>query len=190
MSHTSSMVHRLKVTLRDIRPPIWRRLVVPSNISLADLHEHLQTAMGWLDYHLHDFQIGSTTYGIDDGEGWGDPPQDESTVTLAAVAPEDTSFMYNYDFGDNWRHQVAVEAVTPPDPGVAYPICVAGRRACPPEDCGGVPGYLKLLEALADPHHERHGELRAWAGDGFDSEAFDLDRTNAALSVWRSSTES
>lgn len=184
VARPASSVHVLKVTLSEIRPPIWRRLAVPSDITLGDLHEHLQTTMAWFDYHLHDFQIGRATYGVDDGEGWGDPPQDESTVTLADVAPEGTSFIYTYDLGDNWRHQITVEAVGAPDPNVAYPICLGGRRACPPEDCGGVPGYLELLEALADPCHERHDELLEWVGGEYDPELFDVDQTNAALAVW------
>ena len=185
MARPASTVHRLKITLREIRPPIWRRLAAPSDISLSDLHEHIQTAMGWFDFHLHDFQIGRTTYGIDDGEAWGDPPEDESTVTLADVAPEGTSFIYTYDLGDDWRHQITVEAVGSPDPKVSYPVCLGGRRACPPEDCGGVPGYLELLAVLADPHHERHQELLEWVGGEYDPEQFDIDQTNAALAVWR-----
>jgi len=164
--------------------------VVTSDISLGDLHEHIQTAMGWFDYHLHEFEIGSTRYGLDDGEGWGESPEDESAVTLTDAAPEGASFTYTYDFGDNWRHQVTVEAVTPPDPDLAYPLCIGGRRACPPEDCGGFPGYLELLEALADPDHERHEELRTWVGGEYDPEQFDIDQTNAAFAVWRRATRS
>ncbi len=181
----SRTMHRLKITLRDIRPPIWRRLLVPSETSLGDLHQHIQTAMGWWDCHLHEFRVGSTTYGIDDGEGWGEPPADEATVTLADVAPADTSFTYTYDFGDNWEHLIAVEAIEPLEPGGPYPRCVAGRRASPPEDCGGGPGYLELIEALADPADPRHDELREWVGGELDPELFEIDQINAAFAVWQ-----
>lgn len=185
MSEPPHTVHRLKITLRDVRPPIWRRLLVPSATSLGELHEHIQTAMGWFDYHLHAFQVDSMTYGIDDGESLGEPPQDEAAVALADVAPAGVSFTYTYDFGDNWEHVIEVESIDPVEPGAQYPRCIAGRRASPPEDCGGFPGYLELIEALADPAHPRHVELREWVGGEFDPERFDLDQINEAFELWR-----
>jgi len=190
MSEQSRTVHRLKITLRDIRPPIWRRVLVPSETSLGELHHHIQTAMGWWDCHLHEFRVGSTIYGIDDGEGWGDPPQDEATVTLADVAPALTSFTYTYDLGDNWEHLIAVESIDRAEPGVRYPRCIAGRRAGPPEDCGGPPGYLELINALVDPADHRHNELREWVGGDFDPAYFDADQINAAFAIWQAARES
>ena len=165
-------VHQLKVTMVGIRPPVWRRVVVPSAITLSELHCVLQAAFGWWDYHLHEFDIAGVRYGIDDGEGW-EPPKDERRARLGRLAPIGSSFTYTYDFGDDWRHKVAVGQVTRADPSVAYPACSGGRRARPPEDCGGVSGYENLLAVLADPGDEEHASMLEWVGGAFDPEAFD-----------------
>ena len=184
-------VHQLKITLMRIRPPIWRRIVVPSDATLSDLHDFVQAAMGWYDCHLHEFQV--------DGMSVGNPlmlegmcDYDESQVRLAEVAPlPKRRFRYLYDFGDSWDHDILVEAVMSPEQGVRYPICVAGRRACPPEDCGGHWGYAELLESLADPQSPVGRERREWIGGSFDAEAFDVERANARLQNWsRGSTGS
>ncbi len=190
MSEHPCTVHRLKVTLQDIRPPIWRRLLVPSETSLYELHNHIQTAFGWWDCHLHEFRIGSTAYAADDGGGWGEPPEDDAEATLVDAAPTNTSFTYTYDFGDNWEHVIEVESIDPVEPGARYPRCISGRRASPPEDCGGVPGYLDLIDAMADPAHPRHDELREWVGGDFDPEHVDLDQINAALALWHAAQDS
>jgi hypothetical protein len=192
MPASASTVHRLKITLQDIRPPIWRRLLVPSETSLYELHNHIQTAFGWWDSHLHEFRIGSTAYASDDGGGWGwgDPPEDDAEVTLLKVASAGASFTYTYDFGDNWEHVIEVESIDPAEPGTQYPRCVAGRRAGPPEDCGGFPGYYELVEALADPAHPQHEELHEWVGGEFDPEYFDLDQINEAFEIWRGAQRS
>lgn len=165
-------VHQLKVTIVGIKPPVWRRVVVPSRSTLAALHDVVQAAFGWWGYHLHEFEIDGVRYGSDDGEDW-DPPEDERRARLDKLTPVGSSFTYTYDFGDNWRHKITVEKVTPADPSMAYPICSAGRRARPPEDCGGVPGYENVLAVLADPADEEHASIREWVGGGFDPEAFD-----------------
>lgn len=165
-------VHQLKATIVGSKPPVWRRVVVPSRISLAESHEILQAAFGWWGYHLHEFEISGRRYGIDDGEGW-EPPEDERRARLDMLAGAGSSFTYTYDFGDDWRHKVAVEKVTPADPAVTYPACTGGRRACPPEDCGGVWGYENLLAMLADPTHEEHASMLEWVGGTFDPDAFD-----------------
>lgn len=171
----ATAIYQLKVTLKGARPPIWRRLLVPGDTRLSRLHRILQTAMGWDDSHLHAFTVpGSARAG------------NEARMTLAGLLLFETSrFRYEYDFGDSWAHDILVERVLPPENGVAYPLCVAGKGACPPEDVGGVWGYAEFLEAREDPEHERHEEFREWAGGDFDPKAFDRNRVNAALSKLR-----
>ena len=180
-----STVHRLKVALQEIKPPIWCRIEVPSGATLAQLHHYIQTVFGWFDAHLHEFEIDGTTYGLDDGEDWDDPPLDEGEVTLAEVAPAGARFTYTYDFGDDWRHTIEVEAVEDAAEGISYPRCTAGRRKAPPEDVGGAWGYQAFVEAVTDADHPEHDEKVGWYGrDDFDPECFDLDDTNEALRVW------
>ncbi len=167
-----AMVHQLKVTIVGTKPPVWRRVVVPSNISLAELHEVVQAAFGWWGYHLHEFDIGGVRYGIDDDEGW-EPPEDERRARLDKLAASGLSFTYTYDFGDDWRHKIVVEKVVPADPSATYPACTGGRRARPPEDCGGVWGYERLLAVLADHADEEHASMLEWVGGAFDPDGFD-----------------
>ena len=167
-------VFQLKVTLLDTKPPIWRRALVDGASTLDHLHEVIQAAFGWWNYHLHEFEVGRTRYGVPDpDEDWGEPPRDEWRTRLDAVAGEGSSFRYTYDFGDGWDHKITVEKVLPADSTRPVPACVDGRRACPPEDCGGTWGYRELLEILADPAHPEHNERREWLGRPFDLEAFD-----------------
>ena len=174
-------VHRLKVTLAGIRPPIWRRLLVPSDVTLARLHRILQAAMGWQDRHLHRFRVGAAASG-DRVRREEVSARGERTARLIEVAPSPADRLrYEYDFGDGWEHDVVVEAMLPPEPGRHYPVCVAGKRACPPEDCGGAWGYGGLLDAVGDPGHPAHAELVAWLGGPFDPEAFDLEGINRRL---------
>lgn len=174
-------VHQFKVTLLGIKPPIWRRIAVPSDYSLGELHYVLQLAMGWTDSHLHDFRIGDTTYGDPEQlEELGD--EDEWYAPLTHVAPTARSRMrYMYDFGDSWEHDILVEKVGPPDPDTRYPVCLAGKRAGPPEDCGGVWGYADLLKAQADPDNPEYDEIREWIGGPIDPEAFALEHVNERL---------
>jgi hypothetical protein len=174
-------IHVLKVTLLNTKPPIWRRVEVASTATLADLHHVVQRAMGWYDCHLHEFEIDRVRYGIDDGEGWGDPPHDERRARLLDVAPEGAKFEYTYDFGDDWRHRIVVESVIPAASGVRYPRCTAGKRACPPEDVGGPWGFQGFLEAIGDPRHEEHTDFLEWVGGGFSPSRFDLAAANEAL---------
>jgi len=168
---------RLKVMLRGVRPPVWRRLVVPASMTLAELHSVLQTAMGWSGGHLHAFDVDGVLYGdVEDVDG---PVGNELRVRLSSVACAVSRFRYEYDFGDGWEHDVVIEkALTT---SVRSPLCVAGRRACPPEDCGGRWGYGHLLEVLADPADEEHAALAEWVGGVFDPEEFDVDATSDLL---------
>ena len=174
----TATVHQLKITLNGIRPPVWRRVLISSSSTLADLHRLVQDSMGWWNYHLHEFRVGRVVYGTPDDEDFGKPDKDEADAVLDKVAPKGSRLRYEYDFGDGWEHQIQVEDVVPAEADTSYPRCIAGRRNCPPEDVGGPGGYDELLEALADPTHDRHSELLDWIGGTFDPEHFDLDETN------------
>lgn len=166
-------VFQLKVTLLNTKPPIWRRILVDGSITLDDLHEAIQAAFGWWNCHLHEFEIGRTRYGIPDPEwDFGPATVDEHAVRLDAVAVAGSSFHYTYDFGDDWRHKVVVEKVGPVEHGTAVPDCIGGRRACPPEDCGGPWGYQDLLDSLGGRPGASAAQLD-FVGPGFDPAAFD-----------------
>lgn len=181
-SRKGPSVYQLKVTLRGIRPPIWRRLEIRSDLTLERLHNVLQVAMGWTDSHLHAFMADGVEYGVPDPE-WGTTVKNEARVRLDQVlrAPKER-LEYDYDFGDDWHHLVVLEKVLPFDP-VRHrdPLVTRGRRACPPEDCGGVYGYYQMLGVVADPEHPDHEDMLEWVGEGFDPEAFDLEVTNLFL---------
>ncbi len=171
----------MKITINEIRPPIWRRVLVPSTATLAQLHQVIQELFGWWNYHLHEFEIDGVSYGIDDGEGWGDPPVDERRTRLGAVVAAGSRFRYVYDFGDDWHHLIEVEDVVALEPGTTYPRCLAGKRSRPPEDVGGPPGYAEFLRVIADPSDAEHEHLIEWSGGDFDPDRCDIAEINAAL---------
>jgi len=176
----TSTIYQMKITLRDVDPPVWRRLLIPADATLGDLNFILQAAMGWTNSHLHQFTIDGMDYS--DPRFEVDGAEDEFAVTLADVVPaERLRFNLLYDFGDAWDHEITVEKILPRESGERYPLCVAGERACPPEDCGGVWGYEELLEAILDPKHEEHGSMLEWFGGAFDPEAFDAAALNKRL---------
>jgi Plasmid pRiA4b ORF-3-like protein len=178
--------HRLKITLADVEPPVWRRLMVPSDYTLAQVHEVLLTGMGWAGYHLYSFQIGATRYAeIDDD--WPDDSVDAASVRLADLVGRGDRFVFEYDFGDGWEHAVVVEEVLA-TAGRFRPLCLAGGRACPPEDVGGPWGYAEFLEAIADPAHERHADFIEWIGGAFDPEAFDADEVDQIFATGSASS--
>jgi hypothetical protein len=180
-------VHELRITLLDVSPPVWRLVRVPSALPLSTVHAVVQIAFGWEDRHLHEWRAGDVTYGLSDEDSWGEDLADESSAILAEVAPADSMLRYDYDFGDGWEHLVEVVAVTPYDANVPPVACLAGARACPPEDCGGPLGYEHLIDAIRDPDDAEHDEMVLWAGEGFDPAAFDLDAVNQRLEqLWRS----
>jgi hypothetical protein len=165
-------VYQLKATILETQPPVWRRVLVPEDTTLDQVHSILQAAFGWWDSHLHEFEIHGVRYGIDDGEDGGEPPRDERRARLGKLVEAGASFLYVYDFGDNWRHKVVVEKILLAEAGARYPACTGGRRACPPEDCGGPWGYESFLEAIRDPGHEEHESMLEWVGGTFDPTAF------------------
>jgi hypothetical protein len=165
-------IYQLKISLADVSPPVWRRVLVPAGYTLDRLHRVIQYAMGWQDCHLHSFDIDGAQYGEPDPDGEL-AIRDELDHRLDAVVTKGSRFLYTYDFGDWWEHDVVVEDVLVAEPEERYPCCVGGARACPPEDVGGGFGYGELLAALADPGHPRHGPMREWLGREFDPEHFD-----------------
>ena len=175
-------VHRLKVTLRQVKPPVWRRIEVASNIKLSELSGVLEAAMGWLGGHLHAFEAEGVLYETPDGENLGFRPRDERRARLGEVLPSVKSRMrWDYDFGDGWEHDVVVEAIEPMRSEAVYPVCLAGKRACPPDDCGGPWGYSNLLAAISDPAHEEREELIEWLPPGFDADAFDIEEATEMM---------
>ena len=178
-------IYQLKLTLRYTKPPIWRRLLVPAGLTLEVMHDVLQLAMGWTDSHLHEFRVGQKRYGIPDPEDqfMGLPPVgNERRVHLFMVLGKaGAKANYTYDFGDGWEHAIVVEKVMQPAAGIAYPICIDGKRQCPPEDCGGIPGFYDLLAAISDPAHKEHEDMLDWLGGDYDPEAFSVEEINAKL---------
>jgi hypothetical protein len=179
----SATVYCLKVSLKGIRPTIWRRFKVDSDITLNRLHQVLQRVMGWTGTHLHNFKSRDTIYSLPDPEWEEDLRfQNENRIRLEdVVSDESETFVYEYDFGDGWEHELKLEAILPPDPAESYPVCVAGKRNCPPEDCGGTGGYDDLMHILKTPSHPQHQEMREWLQGGYDPEAFSIMAVNRGL---------
>lgn len=182
MRSGASKVLQFKITLKDTKPPVWRRIQVPVDYSFWDFHVAIQDAMGWWDYHLHQFEIFNARkkrlelVGIPDDEsdldwgektlpGWEIPIRHLFTTGIRQAT-------YLYDFGDDWEHTVLFEKTVPKETGVDYPRCIGGRRKCPPEDCGGTWGYRDFLKAISDPGHEEHEEYLTWVGGQFDPDEF------------------
>ena len=180
MPSAAGVVFQLRVTLEDIDPPIWRRLLVPGNAKLDKLHRMIQAAFGWWDYHLHAFEIGEARYGTLDDECPEDE-LDETTVTVAQALEGVQRFTYEYDFGDSWDHEVVVEDSRRIPEALKFAVCLDGQNACPPEDVGGPHGYAEFLQALADPADEEHDSVLEWAGGSFDPTEFDVALANARL---------
>lgn len=186
MAKKPQKTYQLKVALKGAKPPIWRRFLVDSGMTLAELHDVLQTVMGWSDSHLHQFTAYGAAYGVPDPEFDLEGVRDERKVKLAQIMRhEKDAMIYEYDFGDGWMHQITLEKILPVDAEAALPVCIKGKGACPPEDVGGLWGYYALLESLKDPQHPEHEEGTEWVGEDFDPDAFDLDWINALLDAQR-----
>ena len=163
------LVYQFKITLEGIDPPIWRRMLVPAKYNFWDFHVAIQDSMGWLDYHLHGFrfrpkhkrkliEIGIPGDNYDDIEiipGW------EVLITDHFTDPGQ-KIVYEYDFGDSWYHEILFEGILLKIKNAKYPKCIAGERACPPEDCGSVDGYYRIIKILQDPTHNEHEEYIEW----------------------------
>jgi hypothetical protein len=178
-------VFQIKVTLKGIRPPVWRRIQIRADSTFWDLHVAIQDVMGWLDYHLHVFRVRPKRTSRQEIEiGIPDPDGFFETQTLPGweipllkvFRHEGVVISYEYDFGDGWEHTVLLEKSLAPEEGVTYPRCLAGKRACPPEDCGGSWGYENLLRILADPSDPEHEEMREWVEEDFDPGVFSPEK--------------
>jgi hypothetical protein len=174
-------VHRLKITLRSVKPPVWRRIEVASDTTLGELSAMFEGVMGWYGGHLHAFDVDGTDYSRPDPD-WDSDDLDENKYRLGDVLPAVGAKMtWDYDFGDGWRHNVVVEAIAPAESDLTYPLCITGKRACPPEDCGGPLGYAEIVRALRDPNHPDREDRLAMVPPGFDPARFDLHQAQNAL---------
>ncbi len=181
----TKQVYQLKITLAGSKPKIWRRVLVSPDLLLADLHRIIQTAMGWTNSHLHLFSDGSTDYApiefeLEDAKSY-------AKLRMNKFLKENKDkILYEYDFGDGWRHEILLEKVIAVDEKDHIPVCTGGKRNCPPEDCGGIWGYENLLEIISDPTHEEYEDTIEWLGDEFDPEYFDVVEVNELLSNFKS----
>jgi hypothetical protein len=171
--------YRLKITLADVRPPVWRRIEILGDTTLARLHRIIQATMGWEDSHLHVFRIGDLQYGVPDPEL---PFVNEKRVRIDEIVGRARQrFAYLYDFGDHWLHNVVVESISPADPHTTYPRLIDGCGACPPEDVGGPPGYESFIAIIRDQSHPEHARMQEWVGGRFDPAVLDSDGITSAL---------
>lgn len=181
-------VYQIKVVLLETDHPIWRRFVVPSSVTLHRLHLILQDVMGWTNSHLYRFRIGTREYAEPDPDNEFnelDFKNSRRTKLWQVVTKKGSAFQYEYDFGDSWAHMLLVEDIFEREPSKQYPVCLAGERACPPEDCGGTYGYAELLEIIKNPYHEQYQDMITWLGGRFDPKALDIDIVNLKLSAMR-----
>lgn len=174
-------LYQLKISLNEIKPPIWRRFIVDPEIKLPDLHKIIQTVMGWTNTHLHHFYKDNIFYSLPD-EDFEDYYIDYRKIKLNHLLFDvKQKLYYEYDFGDGWNHTIVLEKIVPADMYPIVPICIAGRRNCPPEDCGGPYGYYDLCNIISNPRHKEYKEMMKWLGDGYDPEFFDIQYINFNL---------
>ncbi len=198
-------VNQFRITLLDVAPPVWRRILVPVNYTFWDLHVAIQDAMGWNDSHLHHFEVlrkgahHPMRFGVPFSDDIHDQPHLRPLpgwkhVVADFITLERPTCEYVYDFGDDWRHRVELEGIMRAELGTRYPVCIAGERACPPDDCGGAPGYGNLLEIIADPSHSEHEQMYQWLRsmkaitgrfepEHFDPESIRFDNPSRRLSI-------
>ncbi len=182
MATIYEQIYQFKISLNDIEPSIWRCIEVQANYSFWDLHVAIQDSMGWLDCHLHEFNIMNPTTG--EKESIGIPDENSGFSASLKISPgwetkiadyfseKTKQALYTYDFGDSWEHTVQLEKILPREAGIKYPRCIDGKRACPPEDCGSIPGYERLIEIMQNPGDEEYESMLDWLGFHYDPEAF------------------
>lgn len=184
--HDTGFVHQLKITLLGVEPAVWRRLQVTSSLTLERLHTVIQKVLGWQNAHLYEFEVRGRRYGVPEPEEPEYEVEPVWKITLREAAPaEGTSFRYVYDLGDGWTHEILAERIENPDKPLGHPVCIAGERRCPPEDCGGPGGYEALLAAIRDPDHPEHDDVVRWVGAGFEPEFFVVTAVNRKLRLLR-----
>ena len=172
------VLRQFRIELLDVTPKVWRTIIVPLDISMYRFSRIIQEAMGWLNYHLYLFEAGKIVIAEPDPEfGMESLPGKHVKLSYALKLLPD-KFIYEYDFGDSWRHEVVVQDMVEPVPGVRYPMCTGGSGHCPPEDCGGTSGYADFLEIIKDPTHPEYHDTLTWAGGSFDPEAFSVEEVN------------
>jgi hypothetical protein len=180
-------IYQIQIVLRDFKPKIWRRILVPSNLLLSDFNKIIQSAMGWTNSHLHQFEKNRTFY----IEIYPDGELEERIDVVdykkfkieSLLKIEKERIIYEYDFGDSWEHNIILEKILPFDSTMKSPVCISGKMHCPPEDCGGVGGYEDLLEILKHPEHEEYESTIEWLEDDFDPVYFDKNKANIRLSM-------
>ncbi len=186
MAKSTTKLYQLKVTLKHSKPAIWRRLLVRADIKLPKLHDILQVAMGWHDCHLHEFEASGNSYGVPDPEFGSEDMIDERKVKLSELlTTEKQRLIYTYDFGDYWQHEILLEKVLVADSAPLFAQCLAGKRAAPPEDCGGIGGYAELIRTASDPKHPDHDDLIEWLPEDFDPDSFSPELVNEVLASLR-----
>jgi hypothetical protein len=179
------MVYQFKITLKGIRPPIWRRFQVKDAISFEQLHQVIQYVMGWENYHLYAFNVGHASIELPEpGESafmGSERLHAERETVKKHITQAKQKFLYTYDFGDDWEHELVLEEILEAAEGGAYPICLAGKRNCPPEDSGGIFGMQDIAEILKNPDHPEYEDTNEWIGEDYDPEEFDIERINRIL---------
>lgn len=183
---SEEVIFQFKIELKGLRPPVWRRFLVGSNVTFYQFHNIIQQVMGWENYHMYQFVLGRNSYILDnedDADGFfGVDIQESDKVKLSDIfKSEKQKIVYEYDFGDGWEHRITLEKIVEREENVVYPVCIAGKRGCPPEDVGGLGGYEYFLEVIKNPEHEDYEEMIQYSGDDFDPEEFDLKFINEML---------
>ena len=173
-------VYQLKITLQETKPEIWRRFLVDSSIKLPDLSKVIQTVMGWTNSHLHQFVKDGKIYSEPDEQSYRESVDYRKIRLNQFMTEEKQSVIYDYDFGDGWSHKIVLEKIIS-DKIQNYPECIGGKRACPPEDCGGPFGYGNLIEILSDPDNEEYDSMMDWLEGDYDPEFFDMEEVNEML---------
>lgn len=173
--------YQFKITLKDSKPPIWRKFIVGSSITLPKLHDVIQIVMGWENEHLHEFKFGREIYGVPDPDSFSKINNEKRVMLNQLINQEKDKFLYTYDMGDNWEHIVELEKILLEQPAPVNPKCIDGKMACPPEDCGGTYGYYDMLDTINDPDNPEYEETIEWLGDDFDPEEFDIEFVNNEL---------
>jgi hypothetical protein len=175
--------YQLRIELQDVEPSVWRSVRVPATITLAKLHKVFQVVMGWEDSHLHEFRIGAMRYGIPDPDFQEEQPviAEKRAVLQEILKPSITRFLYLYDFGDGWEHEVTIKRTGALGVDERPLLCLAGANACPPDDVGGPDGYADFLKAITNPKHKEHQHYLQWCGGAFDPKGFDLQSVNRSL---------
>jgi len=184
-SNSDNQVYQIIITLAASKPPIWRRFQIDPNETLYKLHQSIQVIMGWTNSHMHLFRQGRNTFGKPDKAAerdFGFETLDEKKFKISQVLDKPKSkLIYEYDMGDSWEHILVFEKWLPINEKQHYPFCLDGAMACPPEDCGGIPGFYNLLEIIENPNHEEHDDMVDWLGDKFDPEVFEVGEINKLL---------